>query len=388
MSFNYLDFSYFSKEVLCYYLPMKYFFIGIVFAVAVYFLYGRGAERYSEKNIFQSRAFTEYFEAQGCSSFENPRKLNGEFIEKIRREGTPEQVCALFLGVNLTKAFQDYLFQKIKPFQEGDFFNYLRISLKALNRSKQKTTLSNDSYKEGNLPFWQFTFNGVKVIRMGLPIIETPYLQSLVFPPSINPEFASFLKTTKRHLYVNLMKRKGLEGPCSLSLEKTPGLTVVTLDKNSDFYWQKGEFPEDAESFKAIFFKQMMDPKGAYFWPFDIALEPIFDKVHADYFHNKLTFDTKERQDFIELAYLEILDFLVETLKPETMNITCQHAIDRAPSLSVLWQFKHGLASENEVAALLFTPPLLMHNRSSHESRLERFISAASFFYPKKQSQE
>jgi hypothetical protein len=67
------------------------------------------------------------------------------------------------------------------------------------------------------------------------------------------------------------------------------------------------------------------------------------------------------------------------------MNITCKHAIDRGPSLAVLWQLKLGLASENEAAALLLAPPLLMHNRTGHESRLERFTSAASFFYPKKE---
>lgn len=363
-----------------------------------YFIFGReSATPTAEKNIFRTAAFVDYFKAQGYSSFDDPMKLNRDYIDQVRKDLNPEAVRKMFTGADLTKDYQQFLFKYVPPFKEGDYFLYLKESLSALKKdfTKSKTTLSDDSYKEGNLTFLQFTLpNKTQVIRMGLPMIETPYLQSFILAPSLNPEFIAFVRMQKRHLYVNLMKREGLEAPYTFAIESLensePSFAAVTLDKNSDFYWQQGEFPKKSDAFKKEFYKQMVDPKGSYYWSkhlkanWDTELKSILDKVHQNFFKQKPELSLEERQDFIELTYLEILDHLVAVLQPDSMNITCKHAIDRGPSLAVLWQLKRGYADENEAAALLLAPPLLMHNRTGHESRLQRFVSAASFFYPKK----
>lgn len=378
-------------------------FIAVLVAMAVCFLWPeKELSKPQEKAIFHSAAFNEYFASQGFKASDDPKRLNEMFIDEIRQDPQAARIQRMFIGAELTKAYQTFLFGIIPPFSEGDFFCYLKESLAALKQMesfrKGKTSVSNDSYKEGNLPFWQFTLSNplqTKVIRMGLPIVETSYLESLIFTPVINEEFLSLVRQEQRHLYVNLMKRSGLEGPYSSVLENAEQeeahLAVVTLDKNSPFYWQEGEYPKETKAFKQLFLKQMQNPNGDFFWTrrldpieWNRELALILEEVHRGYFNNAKELDLQDRQDFIELSYLEILDRLVEWLCPDAVNITCKHAIDRGPSLAVLWQWKLGAANENEVAALLLAPPLLMHNRTSHESRLERFLSAAKFFYPKK----
>lgn len=382
---------------------MKYFrtiFLIAVLSIGVYLTFGqKRAAPLTEKYIFRSEAFSTYFKAQGYPIIEDPMLLNRNYIDIMRKHQDPDAIQKMFTGADLTKSYQNYLFELVPPYKEGDYFTYLKNVLSSLRQNprfkKSKTTFSDDSYTEGNLPFLQFTLpNQIQVIRMGLPIIETPYLQNLIFTPSVNPEFMAFIRQQKRHLYVNLMKRDGLEGPNSFaieSLERTePSFVAVTLDKNSDFYWQQGNFPSESEAFKREYYSQLVNPKGAYYFSqalkhWDLELKSILDKTHQKYFNQKLELSAKERQDFIELSYLEILDRLVALLNPNSMNITCKHAIDRGPSLAVLWQLKLGYADENEAVALLLAPPLLMHNRTSHESRLDRFTTAASFFYQKKE---
>lgn len=381
---------------------MKYFrtiFLIALLAVGYYLGFARKSPSpTAEKNIFHSEAFVDYFKAQGYPFSDDPRPLNRNYIKKMRQVRDPEAIRKMFTGADLAKGYQQFLFKYVPPYEEGDYFIYLQNSLSSLRSGKHfkksKTTFSDDSFAEGNLPFLQFTLPGkTQVIRMGLPIVERPYLQNLILTPPLNPEFVAFIRMQKRHLYVNLMKREGSEAPNSLAIEslekREPTFSAVTLDKNSDFYWQQGEFPSESKAFKQEFYNKMVDPKGTYYWSLQLTdwnreLKAILDKVHQKYFNQKLELSKQERQDFIELSYLEILDRLVAFLQPDSMNITCKHAIDRGPSLAVLWQLKLGLANENEAAALLLAPPLLMHNRTGHEPRLERFTSAASFFYPKK----
>lgn len=374
---------------------MKYLCILIITAFSVLIFYNQEASPIAEKNIFVSPVFRDFSLAQGILESENALKLNVDFIQKLRSENEPQAIRNYYLGSKLTQAYKEYLYQLIPPFQAGDFFQYLRTSLTLLKNEgrfkKSKTTLTDDSSSEGNLPFLQFVLpGGTSIIRMGLPIVEQPYLKSLVFSPAVNPEFITFIRTQKKHLYINLMKREGLEAPYSQVLENLNESTffIVTLDKNSSFYWQKGDFPSESEAFMELFYNKMKDPKGAYFLPRELNLLEAIEKVHLSYFDGKVDLNANERRNFIELTYLEILDRLVELIGPDSMNITCKHAIDRGPSLSVLWQLKWGLADEQAVAALLLAPPLLMHNRTPHESRIERFIEAANFFYPKKKGED
>lgn len=372
-----MKFVYFGFSLLC------------LAAVYLYYVPPESVETDKCENVFVSGVAADYYDQLGMLFPDNPkdrRAFHEAFVANLRKD--PSHSTQAFMGANLNKAYQEFLSRYIPPYRSGNFTDYLKTSLSKLRANPSFDGLKHnspydDSLKEGNLPFLQFRLPiGTAVIRMAMPVMDERFTT-----PKIHPEFLAFIRGQKKHLYVNLMKRHGLEGPLSKAIESLdksePALAVVTLDKNSPFYWQEGDFPNFASDFKNLFLKHMQEGRDFY-WSsqVEIDLKGLLEKVHFASFQKKSILTQKERQDFIELVYLEILDNLTLSFRPESMNITCKQAMDRAPSLAVLWQWKHNLVSKEEAAALLFAPPLLVHNRPTHRSRLDRFISALEFFYP------
>ena len=184
------------------------------------------------------------------------------------------------------------------------------------------------------------------------------------------------------------MKRKGQEAAASASIEhlekQVSHLRVVTLDKNSSFYWQDDEAADlPLSEFKSVYFHELIKENGPYYWSSHLdpaewkgELQQILDETGTRYFSAESSLNQQERQDFIELSYIAILNHLVKKWEPPSINITCKHALDRGP-LSVLWMLEQGIGTSKEVAALLLAPPLLVHNRPSHRYRIARLVSAA-----------
>lgn len=304
----------------------------------------------------------------------------------------------MYSGAELHSEIGDY-FYAYSPALEGDFLIYLkeardRLRAEGLFKGMGNTSKHEDNFLHGNLPYFLFTppaSPSTRLIRMGHPGGDFIGHRFALFFPAIYPEFLAFLRLQPSHLYVNLMKRKGIEAPITGAIEllegQFPNVFVVTLDKNSSFYWQdEKKYVETMKSgeFRAEFIEKMISSKGNYFWSNRLEphawkeeLETLLSEVHQDYFSGKEELNRIERQDFIELAYLAILDRLVEKLKPASMNISCRQGMDRGPSLAILWMHQKNGVKEGEVPAMLLAPPLLIHNRPSHASRIDRFISAA-----------
>lgn len=223
----------------------------------------------------------------------------------------------------------------------------------------------------------------------------------------ISTEFLNYLKMLKtqkkKHLYINLMKKSDEnENAPFKPYEKLSEnaykdvLLVATLDKNSDFYWQKNEYEPccDAAKFKTQFIAEMcgkIPEKSNFLWPqqlnsvdWTINCSKILDSVHSIYFDNHSELSVEERQNFIEIAYLKIIQTLCEKFKPEYTNISCKDTIDRGPSILGLMYVYHCLDTNSELSieqkmntlTILFAPPLLAHNRPSQDPRIERFSSA------------
>ncbi len=265
---------------------------------------------------------------------------------------------------------------------------------KTFSRSPHETTHTIDQYLHGNIPSFLFALQNpphTKVLRMGYPMDTINRLHFPWVTPQMYPEFLFFIQNQPRHLYINLMKRKGSESSATHALEDLenhfPGIFIVTLDKNSDFYWQdKNKYPEDMDSleFKELLLRQFIDKKGNFYWTKNLNREEwtnrlvtLLDEIHRNSFSNRVSFSQKERLDFIEISYLSILDALVDKLQPASMNITCRQCMDRGPSLYALWMLQKDENTAEELPASLLAPPLLIHNRPSHPSRITRFISAA-----------
>jgi hypothetical protein len=305
----------------------------------------------------------------------------------------------IFIRADLKEATKLYFDPYTKDPIKNDFSN-LMATLHTLrksqifSRSPHETTHQIDQYRHGNIPFLLFTLKGpiqTKVLRMGYPMDTINRLHLPWISPQVYPEFLFFIQTQSSHLYVNLMKRNGTESSATKALELLENdfsnFSAVTIDKNSDFYWQdKHQYPAimDAAAFKKEFLKQLTNKNGDFYWSKNLNIDEwtlqlnfIIDKTHQSFFANQTMLNQKERLDFIELSYLSILDALVDQLRPASMNITCRQCMDRGPSLYVLWMLQKNEVTEAELPALLLAPPLLIHNRPSHPSRIIRFISAA-----------
>jgi hypothetical protein len=299
----------------------------------------------------------------------------------------------IYLEADLKADTKHYLSHYLNPFRD-DFYSYLTLEQQHLHNDPQFHGVQHESSIEdqllqGNLPSILSSQN-TQLIRVGQPC-DSPSRLFFWQSPSVYPEFLLFLKLQPSHLYVNLMKRKGMEGPYSHSIEaleeQVPNLFVVSLDKNSPFYWQsESDYPEkwDSQQFKKAFLNQLLVKNGTYFWTKHLnpiewqkELHHMIEKIDQLYFNHQISLNREERQDFIELTYLAILDALVEKLHPASMNITCKQCMDRGPSLAVLWMFQKKQWQNQELVALLLGPPIIIHNRSSHVLRIARFVSAA-----------
>ena len=310
----------------------------------------------------------------------------------------------IFLEARLTTPMETFLYRYLPPPQE-DFFSYLQLNQDLLHRHPGFDGIAHESQKEdlffqGNLPSFISHVGEKKqtrLIRFGQPLTHPFFSLCQYWSPALSSEFSLFLEHQPSHFYVNLMKRRGKEGAMTQALERLeeekPRLYVITLDKDSSFYWQReSSYPAEweSQSFKEAFLAHLCSPEGRYFWSKHLksvewrgTLARLIDQTHETYFRGNSRLNRRERQDLIELTYLAIIDHLVERWQPASMNMTCRQGMDRGPSLMVLWMMQKGLLEKPALAAWLLAPPLVTRNRSTHASRVERLLSAAERHFAK-----
>ena len=245
----------------------------------------------------------------------------------------------IFLNPDLYNEVEDFLSAYLSPpASNQSILDYLPLAQKnlhqklKLSRQKQKNVQPEDHYLSGNLPLKVFE-GQTKLIRIAQPLLGNSFLPTWLSAPVASPEFLAFLKQQKNHLYVNLMRRHGVEGGLSFALENLeisiPQLSVVSLDKDSDFYWQKGpQYPEFIENdqFKNQFLGKLIEPSGGYYWSshlemsiWEKQLQGLIGGVETKFFSGRTKLNKVERQDFIELTYLAIINALTETLQPDSL---------------------------------------------------------------------
>ncbi|CUI17347.1 Conserved hypothetical protein [Candidatus Protochlamydia naegleriophila] len=256
-----------------------------------------------------------------------------------------------------------------------------------------------DPHYNGQLPSAIYRIGQTTLLHLSRPLIENKKQKTV----SISPEFKAYLTYLKSkqqtHLYINLMHRQGKESHLSKILERLEEdpelgsvIAVATLDKNSSFYWQKNEYVSlsKASEFKKVFFRYLLTPNGAVFkWPNKIPLDEwkqtlyrLLNAIHIDYFGERPALSRLERQQFVEIMLVKLIEALIERENPTYCNISCKHSIDRGPSmLSLFYAYnrlhdakqKWSEADEQLTLTLLFAPALVAHNRPPHAYRLERF---------------
>lgn len=261
---------------------------------------------------------------------------------------------------------------------------------------------TNDQMRFGNFPYALFHLDETLVLR--IPCMAREEKGEVI----ITEEFAQYLKAIEKkgqkHLYVNLITQKYGKGESNdpkyrkeieALEEKLPGtFFAATLDKNSPFYFQIGEFAEmdDAEEFKTTFAEHLFatsNPK--YYWPSCLDQKEwknfclqLLDDIHFSYFQDQSEFSLDERKDYIHILYLEIVKELTKTLEVDSMNVSCVNTVDRGISLLAelyldqIFQKSETISREeaDRFTTLTLVHPIVLRNRPAHVYRVERIITA------------
>jgi hypothetical protein len=209
-------------------------------------------------------------------------------------------------------------------------------------------------------------------------------------------EFLGFLdsyqKQQKKHIYFNLMQRSGSEGVRSEVIEclerKYPGtISVITLDKNSLFYFQKNEFEtlNNSVLFKQHFMQQMFEGKN-FFWSSDLGAtwknecQQILENIHTRYFSDQIELNREERLDFIELVYIEIVEVIIQKLQADSANEACKSCIDRGAA-ALAQQYLRKIcvqtsemkeSQRKKILAITLAPAIFAMNRVMQHDRISR----------------
>lgn len=298
----------------------------------------------------------------------------------------PTQPPLLNGALNSFPAIVEGYYQQLK--KNGQLNGYYPLSLS-----------HTDPHYSGQIPSAIYRIGETTLVHFSRPLIEDKKQKSVFISPEFKA-YLSYLRSKQQtHLYINLMHRQGKESHLSKILERLEEdpefesvIAVATLDKNSPFYWQKNEyaFLSKAAEFKKIFLNQLLTrTKEAVFkWPNKIPLDEwkqviyrLINTIHIDYFSERSVLSRPERQQFIEIMLVKLIEALIEREKPSFCNISCKHSIDRGPSMLSLFyaynclqaQKKWSEADEQLILTLLFAPALVAHNRPPHTYRLQRF---------------
>ena len=258
---------------------------------------------------------------------------------------------------------------------------------------KKFPKLGEDQFLRGNLPYKlgqikSETGAEVTLFRMGYPLDSFPgNLFSLSQP---YPEMNLYWQQN-RHLYVNLMRRHGKEGEASRSVEALekiyPKLTVITLDKNSDFYHQNlSPTSESSQEFIAKFQSEMLKEKSNYFFSAKIdqkqlrtVIKNVMHTVLSKFFQDREVLTQSERQSFIEITYVQLIKAITDTANFKSINISCHQCMDRGPSTYLLLLLSQKDISYQIAEKLMIANPIAIHARGPNRDKLMRLKIAYDY---------
>lgn len=270
-----------------------------------------------------------------------------------------------------------------------------------------------DPHLLGDIPFILFSSLDKKTRFIRTPNVtkdvERDFNRKRLLKSEVTEEFTNYLRSSaiagNRHLYVNLMFRTGRSEQIrsreiealETSQEVGDAIDVVTLDKNSYFYNQENMFSRDldSQSFISKFLFELFEnhEDRRFFWPkrlnlseWKVECRSILDAVNQKYFQKKEILSQEERKDFIEIAYIKIIQALIKKFTPKICNVACLSTIDRgACTLSLIYfdqLVETGKSKENgkikKLASLALAPALLAQNRPTQSERVHRLTNAMS----------
>lgn len=261
-----------------------------------------------------------------------------------------------------------------------------------------------DPISQDNIPcvFFSLDVAGKSMDDVRIP---SPIYQEFIHKAAVCEEFKGFLrsltnsKESERFLYINLQDRTSWRehSRCTAieDLQKHPDfskeLIVVTLTKDTEFYYQEAPYNKDnqASSFIKTFRRQLEDEGSGYYFPESIkkALFPhfidgILNQIHKVFFKGRNVLPIERRLDFIEIAYLFIELKILELVKPSAFSLACKDGVDKTPTANALlytflrWmQNKWDKNDQEMLAFILFAPAMIVRERLVQSDPFYRFLN-------------
>jgi hypothetical protein len=235
--------------------------------------------------------------------------------------------------------------------------------------------------------------------------MPTPTTQESIERAEIVPEFFAYLRhlvaSRQRLVIINLQDRTTWKGHSrSLLLEElqkhaeyAETLLVVTLAKETEFYYQDGPYVEINKSsdFLDQFQMHLEDEQSGYYFPpalrevlFPEWTRALLEKIHLLFFEEKNTLTVKARRAFIDITHLFIALKAADFFDPQYLTFLSKDGLDlgacEVVELLVLLQGskKEGWHSKElaKLSALLFGQTLLIRERNIQKKCFERFLQA------------
>ncbi len=169
-------------------------------------------------------------------------------------------------------------------------------------------------------------------------------------------------------------------------------LNVVSISKDTEFYWQEVPYSEDHQTqlFKEHLVGHVSDNHGGYYIGNHLrSLLPenyfstLFDQIHRLFFGARNVLSKDLRLDFIEIYHLFLQLKLIEISAAKTVFAICKDGIDVSVASSglvkafmLLLEQEIGKSERDNLSYLLQSPALLRRHRIIDSERFERFISA------------
>lgn len=259
---------------------------------------------------------------------------------------------------------------------------------------------------QDNLPKRLFSFELLEK-ETTLLKIPSPTRQIKISEARIAPEFLAFLRGAKKQektlLYIQLQDRTSWKEHARVSLleslqeekEFKKTLHVVTIAKDTDFYYQLGSYhhTENAEDFTALFKEHLLSGQDyGYFFPKHIETKAFrefiptaIDAIWDIFFEKRTALTRKNRLDFIEIFYHFLLLKIVETVKPDLLSLSCKDALDVGAVFSssfyaFLSLLKGSALNDDFIRYLLYTEALIVRERAPNSQRIYRDLSALAYF--------
>lgn len=293
----------------------------------------------------------------------------------------------------------DSIRKLLRLFPNGPMFKTLDVL-----REEEEEFIAFEPMLQGNIPSKLYSFDvGSKkldVIRMPSPI-----RQEIISKAVIVDEYKEFLRTlnenNKQHLVINFQDRtswkefarcKALE-TLQKSAEFEKNITVITLPKSTDFYYQIEEYLQlnNVNDFFKCFEDQLFseDDFGFYI-PKQLDLKAFvldaFKMIHKNFFSSKNVLSRKNRMDFVEIFYDLLILKAIDILKPDYISFVCKDSLDvgavqSAEVFAFTKMITSSMTEEDKqlLLYLLYTPALLVRERSVDSQRLNRSISCLGF---------